>query len=89
MLQSEANRETCSHWMSIHILSVSNGLNDGGEYSLFLPLISFNFWRGKNVLQQRKIKRLRNYMFENQCKFFFFDVEMLSSCVTKIRNRTV
>ena len=24
MLQSEANRETCSHWMSIHVLSVSN-----------------------------------------------------------------
>ena len=26
MLQSEANRGTCSHWVSVHILSVSNTL---------------------------------------------------------------
>ena len=56
MLQSEANRETCSHWMSVHILSVSNkgrlvvdslrNMKLREEEYLMRKIILLIYWRG-------------------------------------------
>ena len=71
-------------------------LNDVGQYSLLLSLISLIFGEERMWLTREEKNGLRSNMLKNQCNVFFFFiinfffyVEMLNACVTKIRNRTL
>ena len=62
MLQSEANRGTCSHWMSVHILSVSNNLLK--KKKTLITLIYY-LQKNKSLNLSIRIAQFCNWQFIN------------------------
>ena len=71
MLQSKANRETCLHWVSVHILSVSNISHSSTMGMALLSIsqcVSQCVHTGKQVVQS--LSTLEKHIWEHYTKSY-------------------